>query len=111
MVLEIVHNDVFENFHLGNFCFKKTNKVFSMIALDQLHQQNNRTIKSSIANKFANKADDSVFFRWETCSAEISPIINESEDIFRSKIKNTVKPLYSGHHRDKSVRYRDVSAT
>ena len=38
MVLEIVHNDVFEKFHLGHFCFKKTNRVFSMIALDQLHE-------------------------------------------------------------------------
>ena len=38
MVLEIVHNNVFENFHLGHFCFKKTNRVFSMMALDQLHK-------------------------------------------------------------------------
>ena len=62
MVLEIVHNNVFENFYLGHFCFKKTNGVFSMTALDQLQEQNSWTIKKLVASNFANRADDSALF-------------------------------------------------
>ena len=97
MVLEIVHNDEFENFHLGHFCFKKTNRVFSMTALDQLHEQNNRTIKISMASNFANRADDSALIQWEICGVKISRIINEFEDTFRPEIENS-----SNHHKDSS---------
>ena len=94
MTFDIVHKDVFENFLLGHFCFKKT-KVFSKMALDQLHEQNNRTIKSSVASSFANRADDSALIRWETCGAELSRIINEFEDTFRSQVKSS-----NNHHED-----------
>ena len=83
MVLEIVHKDVFKNFHLGQFCFQKTNRVFSMMSLDQLHEQNNRAIKSSVAINFANRTNDLALIRWDTCGEEISRIINEFEDTFR----------------------------
>ena len=53
------------------FVLKKTNKLFSKMALDQLHKQNNRTIKSSVTSTFANRADDSALIRWETCGAEL----------------------------------------
>ena len=83
MTLDIVHKDVFENFLLGHFCFKKANRVFSKMALDQLNEQNNRTIKSSVPSSLANRADDSALIRWETCGAELSRIINEFEGTFR----------------------------
>ena len=87
MTLDIVHKDVFENFLLGHFCFKKkTNKVSSKTALDQLHEQNNRKIKSSVTSSFTNRADDSALIRWETCGAELSRIINEFEDTFRPQV-------------------------
>ena len=38
MFWEIVHNDVFKNFHLEYFCFKKTNRVLLMMTLDQLYK-------------------------------------------------------------------------
>ena len=97
MVLEIVHNDVFENFHLQHFCFKKTDRVFSMMALDQLHEQNNWSIKSLMASNFANRVDDLAFIWWETCSAEMSRIINEFEDTFRPQTENS-----NNHHEDSS---------
>ena len=78
-----------------------------MMAFDQLHEQNNRTIKSSMASNFANRADDSTLIWWETCGAEISRIINESEDTFRPEIENS-----SNHHEYSSSLagkfYRDI---
>ena len=65
---------------------KKTNKVSSKTALDQLHEQNNRKIKSSVTSSFTNRADDSALIRWETCGAKLSRIINEFEDTFRPQV-------------------------
>ena len=76
-----------------------------MMALDQLYEQNNRTIKSLMASNFANRADDSALIRWETCGAEISRIANEFEDTFRPEIENS-----SNHHEDSS-RFLLVNST
>ena len=65
------------------------------MALDQLHEQNNRTIESSVASSFANRADDSDLTRWETCGAELSRIINEFGDTFRPQVKSS-----NNHHKD-----------
>ena len=65
------------------------------MSLDQLHEQNNRTINSSVASSFANRADDSTLIRWETCGAELSRIINEFENTFRPQVKSS-----SNHHED-----------
>ena len=43
-------------------CFNKTNRVFSTMALDQIHEQNIWTIKSSTESSFANRVNDSAFF-------------------------------------------------
>ena len=67
------------------------------MALDQLHEQNNWTIKSLMASNFANRVDDLAFIWWETCSAEMSRIINEFEDTFRPQTENS-----NNHHEDSS---------
>ena len=86
MTLDIVHKDVFENFLLGHFCFKKTNKVFSKIALDQLHEQNNRIIKSS---------ELMIQLLFDGNHVVLSCIINESEETFRPQVKSS-----NNHHED-----------
>ena len=51
------------------------------MALDQVHEQNNRVIKSSCggAINYVNQADDSALIRWETCGPDIARIITEFE--------------------------------
>ena len=39
--------DIYEQFRLGNISFLKTCSEFSRIALDQVHEQNNKVIKGS----------------------------------------------------------------
>ena len=75
------------------------------MALDQLHEQNNRTVKSSMASNFANRVGDLSLIRWETCGAKISQIINEFKDTFRPEIENS-----SNHHEDSS-RFLLVNST
>ena len=56
--------------------------MFLMMSFDQLHEQNNRKIKSSVTSSFFNKADYSTFVWWKTCGLDVSRIIIESEDTF-----------------------------
>ena len=58
--LESTFPDVFEQFSKGNFSFQKSNREFSRMGLDQIHEQNNRVIKGSGgASALLNKEDDS----------------------------------------------------
>ena len=68
------------------------------MALDQVHEQNNRVIKSTGgATDLVNKRDDSALIRWETCGPDIARIITEFEDSETpaSKTSSSTK-----HHED-----------
>ena len=67
------------------------------MALDQLQEQNNCTITSSVASSYANRTDDSALIRWETCGEETSQIFDEFRDTFRLQIENS-----NSHHEDSS---------
>ena len=74
-------SDVFRNFINGNFSFPKTNTLFSRIALDQLHEQNNKVIKSiSGATSVINRKDESALNRWALSGPELAEIISQFEN-------------------------------
>ena len=60
-----------------------------------------------MASNFSNRADDLALIQWETCSAEIPQIIDESEDLSRPQVENS-----NNHHEDSSSFngkfYRDI---
>ena len=59
------------------------------MALDQLHEQNNCTIKSvGGAPNFVNKINESALIHWETCGTDIARLITEFED----SVGNDVEP-------------------
>ena len=45
VTLSINHPNVYEQFMAGNFTVRKTKHVFSAIAIDQAHEQNNASVK------------------------------------------------------------------
>ena len=45
IILEALCPDVHKKFMAGNFSFQKTNSKFSKLAVDQIHEQNNKIIK------------------------------------------------------------------
>ena len=72
----------YKEFAAGNFSFLKTNKQFSRMALDQLHEQNNKYVKSvSVATFLINRQDDSALVRWELCGLELRWITEEFEEV------------------------------
>ena len=73
--------DIYEQFRLRNFSFLKTCSEFSRIALDQVHEQNNKVIKGSgRSTHLFNKTDESGLIRWETVGSDIARIVCEFGD-------------------------------
>ena len=67
MTMETNHPEVYKNLKKGGFSFQKSKNQFSRMALDQVHEQNNRVIKSTGgATDLVNKRDDSALIHWET---------------------------------------------
>ena len=82
------------------------------MALDQVHEQNNKIIKGvGGATSLLNTQDESVLIRWETSGLEVARIISEFED---SLYNQGASSSAAKHHEDnKNVRQkfsRDVES-
>ena len=59
----------------------KQNVLFSRMALDQVHEQNNKIIKRvGGTTSLLNTQDESALIRWESCGPEVARIVSEFED-------------------------------
>ena len=70
LTLHVKYPDVYSYLLRGSFAFQKSSREFSIIALDQVDEQNNRTIKTTDGTNLMNKFDGSTLIRWETCGAD-----------------------------------------
>ena len=71
-------------------------RVFSKIAIDQVHEQNNDLIKNNGgATHLLNRADSISLEKWEITTPELTRLISEFEDNF---FINPNKP--SAHHEE-----------
>ena len=99
--LESKFPDLFEQFSNGNFSFQKSNREFSRMGLDQIHEQNNKVIKGAGgASALLNKEDNWALLRcsFDVCSPELARVILEFED---SLDKNEIPADSStNHHED-----------
>ena len=72
--------EVYMDLMKRNFSFLKTNTHFSRIALDHVHEQNNKKIKgASGATHLINRQNDSALIRWELCGPEIEDNNNNKQ--------------------------------
>ena len=96
--LETNFPDVYAYFCKGFFSFQKSNRQFSQIGLDQVHEQNNAVIKGSDrASDLLNKVDESALLRWEVCNPEVARLILEFEDAMDDTPQVEVE---AKHHED-----------
>ena len=74
--LETNFPDVYAYFCKGFFSFQKSNRQFSQMGLDQVHEQNNAVIKGSGgASDLLNKVDESALLRWDVGNPEVTRLI------------------------------------
>ena len=64
----------------GNFAYQKTRSIFSKMAPDQLHEQNNEKIKGvGRAVHLVNREDESGLIKWELRGPELVMIVDDFE--------------------------------
>ena len=87
--------DIYCNFVSGNFSFQKSYCRFSKLALNEVHEQNNKLIKGvSGATHSLNRNDMSGIERWKTSSPEIVRIIENVERHIGHNFDNNEKPRH-----------------
>ena len=72
------HPDVSVQFEAGKFVVHKTQRVFSSIAIDQAHEQNNAIVKGD-GGAIGLTENPSALARWMVAGPEISRVANEFE--------------------------------
>ena len=102
---------VFVEFMKGNFSFPKTNAAFSRMALDQLHEQNNKVIKGvSGAVSVINRKDESALIRWALCAPELTRMNQEFEQQYGNICddESTFKPHHESSAKFQIEFFKDV---
>ena len=83
MKLELVCPNVYKGFCSGNFVVRKTINLFSVIALDQAHEQNNAIIKGvGGAAGLLSMDMDSALRRWKVAIPEVCRLLKEYERLY-----------------------------
>ena len=96
--LPTTHPDVYQQMLKRFFSFAKIKHPFSRMALDQVHEQNNKIIKGlGGATSLLNTQDKSALIRWKTCDPEVARIVSEFED---SLYNQDASSSAAKHHED-----------
>ena len=108
--LESNFPDVYGYFCQGFFSFQKTDREFSQIGLDQVHEQNNAVIKGSGgATDLLNKVDESALLRWEVCNPELARLLLEFEEGMNYNVQVTTTQSQKHHEDTENFRKNFVS--
>ena len=86
------HPSVFAEFVRRNFVVQKTQHVFSLIALDHNHEQENEIIKGD-GGAVGLTENPTALKRWMVAGPEIARVVKEIESTFE-----VTKPLDKRHH-------------
>ncbi len=73
------HPAVFEEFCNGKFVVQKTQKVFSCMAIDQCHEQNNADVKGSTGGAIGLMTNPVALERWMVTGPEVARMVKEFE--------------------------------
>ena len=82
LTLSTAHPQIFELFHAGHFVVKKSERAFSLIALDQNHEQQNAILKGD-GGIVGITEDESAPRRWLITSPDISRVVQEYKSSFQ----------------------------
>ena len=77
--LSTKHPQIAKEFNEGNFTVQKTNRVFSAIAIDHAHEQNNALIKGD-GGAVGLTDNPPALRRWMIAGPEVARVIEEFHD-------------------------------
>ena len=100
--------DIYQNFKDGYFSFEKSNRKFSSIDLDQVHEQNNAVLKSVAGvTHILNRQDESALLRWELCSHDLAKYLKDFENICSQTNVSICHQSTIKHHHEDTVAFKD----
>ena len=100
--------DIYQNFKHGYFSFETPNRIFSSIALDQVHEQNNAVLKSVAGvTHILNRQDESALLRWELCSHDLAKYLKDFENICSQTNVSICHQSTIKHHHEDTVAFKD----
>ena len=103
LVLPQYSPELYESFLQGYFTFQRTSKQFSLMGLDQIHEQNNAVIKGTGgAIPYLNREDESALARWSLCLHELTSIISEYEGDEEMDFNN----IEASHHHEDTATFK-----
>ena len=79
MTLQEQHPDTAIQFSQGGFFVHKTKRLFSSIAIDQAHEQNNKVVKGD-GGAIRFLQNPKALLRWMVAGPELARVIGEFED-------------------------------
>ena len=91
-VLNITHPSIHSEFHKGNFVVQRSTHPFSSMAMDQSHEQLNKSIKGE-GGAVGLTEDPVALRRWMIAGPELSRVVTEFEDTLCD-----VSPSSNKHH-------------
>ena len=87
----------------GYFTFQITDRQFSLMGLDRIHEQNNAAMKAlGQAAPSLNKVDESSLAKWVLCIHELASVVSEYE--FQELVKNS--PHEAQRHHEDAVAFQ-----
>ena len=100
--------DIYQNFKGGYFSFQKSNREFSSITLDQVHEQNN-TVSKSVAGvtHILNRQDESALLRWELYSYDLAKYVKDFEDVCSQANVSICHQSNTEQHHENTVAFKD----
>ena len=112
ILLPTAHPDAYQQMLKGFSSFAKTKHTFSRMALDQVHQQNNKIIKElGDTMSLLNTQDGSALIMWETCGPEVARIVSEFEDfLYDQDASSSVAKHHEGSKKFRQISNRDFGS-
>lgn len=97
--LSNTHPEIAFSFSMGKFTVQQTTRVFSSIAIDQAHEQNNATVKGD-GGAIGLTQDEELLQRWTVAGPEVVRILSE----FETSIYSTTVAEEETHHHEEAKR-------
>ena len=101
-------SDIYQNFKDAHFSFQTSNREFSSIALDQVHEQKNAVLKSvACVTHILNRRHESVLLRWDLCSHDLAKYLKDFEDFCSQTNVSICHQSTTEHHHKDTVAFKD----
>ena len=91
-ILHSAYPAVAEEFENGKFVVKKTHRLFSSIALDHAHEQNNSIVKGD-GGAIGLTENSSQLMKWMAAGLEMARVFGEFEDSVQSLKQKQIQEL------------------